>query len=100
MLKKRITVSPMFAVPRIKTPARRATTIFTLGEVARLQALPSPDGGLFAIMFGSGIRRAEARRLRREHIDLPRQRLRVVDGKGGKDRDVALTPVAARRSST
>jgi integrase len=94
MLKKRIAVSPMFAVPKIKSPPRRSTGIFTLEEVAALQALPPPDGGLFAIMFGTGIRRAEARRLRREHIDLPRRRLRVVDGKGGKDRDVALTPAA------
>jgi integrase len=71
-----------------------SSDIFTIGEVFQLQALTTPNGNLFAVLFGTGIRRGEARRLRREHVDLERQRLRVVDGKGGKDRDVALTPAA------
>lgn len=94
MLDGRLDKSPMVRVPKIKHPKRHTRDIFTLPEVARLEALPSPDGQLFAILFGSGLRKSEARRLRREHVDLDRRRLRVVDGKGGKDRDVALTPSA------
>jgi integrase len=94
LLKRRVGTSPMFQVPKIKHPPRHTRDIFTLSEVVRLEALPAPDGKLFAVLFGSGIRRAEARHLRREHIDLSRRRLRVIQGKGGKDRDVALTPSA------
>ena len=94
MLVGRVPTSPMFQVPKVKHPPRLTRDIFTLAEVAMLEALPSPDGQLLAIMFGSGIRRGEARRLRREHIDLSRRRLAVIGGKGGKDRVVALTPSA------
>jgi integrase len=96
LLVGRLQVSPLNQVPRIGHPGRILTDIFTLAEVARLQALPQPDGGLFAILFGTGLRRGEARRLQRGQIDLTRGRLRVVNGKGGKDCDVALTPAAAQ----
>ncbi len=90
----RIDKTPMGKVARIKHPERRQRDIFTVADVALLEALPRPDGHLFAILFGSGIRKAEARRLRRSDIDLDRRRLIVREGKGGKDRVVALTPSA------
>lgn len=86
--------SPMGKVPRIKHAERRNRDTFTVSEVALLEALPSPDGQLFAILFGSGLRKAEARSLHRGDIDLDRRRLIVREGKGGKDRVVALTPPA------
>jgi integrase len=88
--------SPMGKVARVKHPERRAINTFTDAEVALLEALPSPDGQLFAILFGSGIRKAEARKLRRDDIDIARRRLIVRQGKGGKDRIVALTPSAVQ----
>jgi len=94
--KERVDRNPMVKVANIKHPERRTRDIFTLPEVAQLEALPSPHGHLFAIMFGTGIRKAEARNLRRDHIDLDRGRLIVHQGKGGKDRVVALMPSAAR----
>lgn len=90
----RVDRSPMTRVVRVKHPDRRIKDIFTLTEVAQLEALPSPDGHLFAILFGSGIRKAEARNLRRQDIDLDRRRLIVRQGKGGKDGPVALMPSA------
>lgn len=86
--------SPMGKVAIIKHPERRTRDIFTVTDVALLEALPTPDGQLFAILFGSGIRKAEARKLARADIDLDRRRLIVRQGKGGKDRIVALTPSA------
>ena len=86
--------SPMGKVAVIKHPERRTRSIFTIPEVALLEALPTPDGQLFALLFGTGIRKAEARRLTRGDIDLDRRRLIVREGKGGKDRIVALTPSA------
>jgi integrase len=96
LLDGRVETSPMFRVPKVKHPPRHTRDIFSLSEVIKLEALPTPDGKLFAILFGSGIRKAEARRLQREHIDVGRRRLRVYAGKGGKDRDVVLTPAATQ----
>lgn len=81
----RIGRSPMGKVARMKAGHRRPKDIFAPEEVAALVALPVPDGPLFQILFGTGLRRAEARRLRRDHIDVPRMRLTVYNGKGGKD---------------
>lgn len=92
----RIDRNPMRKVPQVKHPARRERNIFSVTDVALLEALPAPDGHLFAILFGTGLRKAEARRLRRSDIDLDRRRLIVRQGKGGKDRVVALTPSAAQ----
>jgi integrase len=92
----RIEKNPMRKVPQIKHPSRREKTLFSIADVALLEALPAPDGQLFAILFGTGLRKAEARNLRRDAIDLDRRRLIVRQGKGGKDRVVALTPSAAQ----
>jgi integrase/recombinase XerD len=87
---QRITVSPMARVPRMPQPRRRPKDIFSDEEIALLEDLPAPDGPLFAILFGTGIRRGEARRLRRDHINLNRARLIVYHGKGDKDRIIPL----------
>jgi integrase len=94
VLDERLDATPMLRVAKIKHPHRVTRPIFTLAQVAQLEALPTPDGQLFAILFGTGIRKAEARRLRRQHIDLTRRRLIVHQGKGGKSRVVAMTPSA------
>jgi len=94
--KDRIDRNPMDKVATIRQPETPKRDIFKLPEIAALEALPSPNGQLLAIMFGTGIRKAEARHLRREHIDLDRNRLIVRHGKGGRDRIVALMPSAAK----
>ena len=48
-------------------------------------AQPPPDGPLWALLFRTGMRRADAIGLQRKHIDLARMRLMIYDGKGGKD---------------
>jgi len=86
----------MGRVAKVKHVERRAVHTFTDAEVAALENLQRPDGQLFAILFGSGMRKGEARRLRRDDVDLDRRRLLVRQGKGGKDRVVALTPSAVQ----
>lgn len=88
--------SPMGKVATVKKYQAPPVTTFQIPHVAALEALPAPDGQLFAILFGSGIRKGEARRLRRGDIDLDRRRLIVRRGKGGKGRIVALTPGALK----
>lgn len=87
---ERIDRSPMNRVPKMRHPKRRPTDIFSEPEVALLEALPSPDGELWMLLFGSGIRRGEARHLQWGHINLGRKRLIVYSGKGDKDRIVPL----------
>ena len=50
-------------------------------------------------LYGTGLRRSELCRLKVQDIDSERMVLRVVHGKGGRDRDVPLSPtlVAALR---
>ena len=91
----RIEKSPMRKVPKMSAGRRRPKDIFSPEEAAILEALPSPDGPLFAILFRTGIRGGEARNLRRDHIDLNRGRLMVYSGKGNKDRQIPLTPMVA-----
>lgn len=93
--KRRISENPMDSVAKVRPPHHRPRDIFTAAEVAALEALPSPDGPLFSLLFGSGLRRSEAIRLRLEHVDLQRQRLIVLAGKGAKDRIVPILPAAA-----
>lgn len=89
---ERIDKSPMGKVAKMRQPKRRPKDIFSEEEVALLESLPCPDGPLWALLFGAGLRRGEARNLRRDHVDLARARLIVYHGKGGKDRIVPLRP--------
>jgi integrase/recombinase XerD len=91
-VKRRIPGNPVDRVAQIRHPHRRPTEIFSEAEVGLLEGLPFPDGALFTILFGTGIRRGEARKLRRDHVDLNRTRLMVYHGKGDKDRVVGLPP--------
>jgi integrase/recombinase XerD len=63
-------------------------------EVSRLI---NADGNLFRrtplmTLYGTGMRRAELARLKVSDIDNQRMILHVVAGKGGKDRDLPLSP--------
>ena len=89
-LKGRIDKSPMRTVAKVRPPHHRPRDIFTPAAVAALENLPSQDGPLFALLFGSGLRRNEAMHLRFEHVDVERQRLVILNGKGGKE---ALQPL-------
>jgi integrase/recombinase XerD len=85
--------NPMFKVPKIVKPSDVPKDVFTPAERLLLEGLPAPDGPLFTILFGAGLRRSEARFLRREHIDLDRAMLTATGkGRGGmpKVRQVPL----------
>jgi site-specific recombinase XerC len=90
---ERIDRNPVEKVARMRQAKRRPKDIYSDTEVELLESLPSPDGALWSILFGAGLRRGEARRLKREHISLTRRRLMVYGGKGDKDR---VVPIPAR----
>jgi integrase len=93
-IEERIDRNPVDKVPQIRPGRRRPKEIFSETEVAKLEALPMPDGQLMTLMLWAGLRRGECRLLRRRDIDLNRARLMVYHGKGDKDRVVGLPPAA------
>jgi integrase len=91
---ERLDRNPMAKVPKMREPRRRQSDLFTDGERAQLEGLPLPDGPLWTLLFSTGLRRGEARRLRRGNIDIERATLAVIGGKGDKDRLIAVPPIA------
>jgi len=74
--------------------AERRPSILSLDEVARLI---NASGNLFRrallmTLYGTGMRRSELVQLKVGDIDSERMIIRVVKGKGGKDRDLPLSP--------
>jgi len=72
----------------------RLPTILSLDEVARLINASSNlfRRALLMTVYGTGMRRSEVVRLKVSDIDSTRMIIRVVQGKGGKDRDLPLNP--------
>jgi len=87
--------NPMVRVAKPKHPYRRPKDIFSEGEIALLENLPTRDGSLLTLMFTSGMRKAGCRNLRFGDIDLDRGRM-VVTEKGAKDRIIPLPPEALK----
>src|SRR5271170_86333 len=72
----------------------RLPVILSRDEVARLiESAPSPFHRTILItLYATGVRRAELTHLKIADIDSERMVLHIQDGKGGKDRDVVLSP--------
>jgi integrase/recombinase XerD len=73
---------------------RRLPTVLSREEVSRLI---NAAGTLFrrtllVTLYGTGMRRSELAHLKISDIDSQRMIIRVVAGKGGKDRDLPLSP--------
>jgi integrase/recombinase XerD len=73
---------------------RRLPTVLSREEVSRLI---NATGTLFrrtllVTLYATGMRRSELARLKVSDIDSQRMIIRVVEGKGGKDRDLPLSP--------
>jgi len=73
---------------------RKLPNILSGEEVARLIEASSSlfERTLLMVLYATGMRRAEVARLKIADIDSQRMILRVVDGKGHKDRDLPLSP--------
>ena len=74
--------------------ARKLPNILSREEVARLINASSSlfERTLLMVLYGTGMRRAEIARLKIADIDSQRMVIHVVNGKGGKDRDLPLSP--------
>jgi integron integrase len=73
---------------------RKVPTVLTRDEISALSKHLKGTTQLMAqLAYGSGLRLLELLRLRIHHLDLPRQRLQVYDGKGAKHRVTVLPAV-------
>ena len=73
---------------------RKLPKILSREEVARLIDASSGlfERTLLMVLYGTGMRRSEVARLKIADIDSQRMVIHVVNGKGGKDRDLPLSP--------
>ena len=73
---------------------RKLPKILSREEVARLIDASSGlfERTLLMVLYGTGMRRSEVARLKIADIDSQRLVIHVVNGKGGKDRDLPLSP--------
>jgi integrase/recombinase XerD len=81
-------------LPRVRQEVRRPQ-VFAISELERLLTVGCPHPGHRAFLmtvYGAGLRLNEACHLKPEHILSERQQIRVVQGKGKKDRYTLLSP--------
>ena len=72
-------------------PKKKLPVVLTREEVrAVLKELEGVHWLAACLMYGSGLRLMECIRLRVMHLEFDRRSIRVIDGKGGKDRVVTL----------
>lgn len=81
-------------MPRVRAEVKRPQ-VFAISELERLFTVGCPHAGHRAFLmtvYGAGLRLNEACHLRPEDILSQRQQIRVVQGKGKKDRYTLLSP--------
>jgi integrase/recombinase XerD len=83
---RRVTENPMELLPLIRRQPRRRPQVFTEAEVAALLDLPVIDSAPLAVLFDAGLRRAEAIALELRRCTPESGYVKVIGGKGGKDR--------------
>jgi len=73
---------------------RKLPKILSQEEVTRLIDASNSlfERTLLMVLYGTGMRRSEVARLKLADIDSQRMVIHVVNGKGGKDRDLPLSP--------
>lgn len=90
--------NPLARLEQAPRAAKKVYDVFSDAEIAALCSLPVTDGTLLLSMFDAGLRRSECLALQPRHImpePMPGQ-LRILAGKGGKDRLVPLTKRLSR----
>lgn len=87
---RRVKENPMELLPLIRRQPRRKPEVFTDAEVDALLTLDVLDSAPLAVLFDAGLRRAEAIALQLRHCQPGSGYVKVIDGKGGKDRRVPM----------
>jgi len=88
---RRVTENPMELLPLIRRPPRKRPDVFTEAEVDALLALDVADAAPLALLFEAGLRRSEAQHIQLRHCSPDTGNVKVIDGKGGKDRVIPMS---------
>ena len=82
--------------------ARKIPVVLSLEEMKRLLEATTclKHQAALSVAYGAGLRVAEVSTLKVSDIDSERMLLHIVEGKGGKDRFVMLSPVLLERLRT
>lgn len=93
---------PAAAVEYPRTEIRLPRTILSKQEARRLVEAPDTsthfgmrDRAILETLYGTGMRVSELAKLTLQDVDTEERVVRIVQGKGGKDRNVPLTTAAA-----
>jgi len=92
-LYRHVLKSPLQEIKKIKRTSgkQKLPVVLNQHEIRTLlKCLPHPHWLLAALMYGSGLRLMEALRLRIKDVDFQYRAIRVMQGKGRKDRIVTL----------
>ena len=89
---RRVQENPMELLPLIRKMPRRKPDCFTTAEVETLLALDVVDAAPLALMFEAGLRRAECQHIQLRHCLPQSGKVKVIAGKGGKDRVIRMSP--------
>jgi len=99
----KILTDPFSDLPPLKTPKRVPRGIITDQQVMTLLQQPNlfnpigfRDRALLELLYSTGLRRQEVCRLTVYDVDFSERMIRVVQGKGHRDRVVPLGKVAAK----
>lgn len=88
---KRVTENPMELLPNMKRQPRKQHDIFSDAEIDLLLGLPVIDAAPLAILLEAGLRRREACELTMRRCQPGSGAVKVIAGKGGKDRIVPMS---------
>jgi integrase/recombinase XerD len=92
---RRIAENPMDYFEPPRREPRKRYDIFSDAETDALLDLPVLDSAPLALLFDAGLRRDELRNMRLRHCDPAGGLVKVLNGKGGKDREIPM-PVRLR----
>src|SRR5262245_30437123 len=87
---RRIVENPMdYFEPQRRKP-RPVYDIFSDAETDALLELPAIDSAPLALLFDAGLRRDDLRNMQLRHCDPAGGFVKVLNGKGGKDREIPM----------
>lgn len=90
---RRVQENPMELLPLMRRQPRKRPEVFTDAEVDALLSLDVVDAAPLALLFDAGLRRHDAQTIQLRHCSPGSGMVKVIDGKGGKDR---MIPQSAR----
>jgi integrase/recombinase XerD len=88
---RRVAENPMDYLENPKRQPKAVYDIFTDAETELLLELPTVDAAPLALLFDAGLRRNELRDMTLRRCDPTGDYVNVIEGKGGKDRQIPLT---------